>query len=51
MPEAILFLGEINTGTWPFTLMEFQILELKIWPLVLRDSNQRKISLARPNND
>jgi hypothetical protein len=44
---ATLFLGDINTGTWPSRLRESQW-GSKIWPWVLRDFDLRVTALARP---
>jgi hypothetical protein len=42
-----LFLGDINTGTWPSRLRESQIWDSKIGSRVPRDSDPRMTALAR----
>jgi hypothetical protein len=39
--RASLFLGDINTGTWPSSLGDSRISDSHIWPRVPRDSNPR----------
>jgi hypothetical protein len=46
-----LFLGDINTGTWPSRLGESRIWDSKIWSRVPRDSDQRMIALARTSSN
>jgi hypothetical protein len=43
-----LFLGEINTITWPSRLVESQISDSQTWPRVPRNSDQRKAALMSP---
>jgi hypothetical protein len=45
--RATLFLGDINTGTWPSRLGESRIWDSKIWSWVPWDSDLRMTSLAR----
>jgi hypothetical protein len=47
---ATLFLGDINTGTWPSRLGEFPIWDSKIWSWVSLDSNPTMIALARASS-
>jgi hypothetical protein len=44
---ATLFLGDVNTGTWPSRLRESRIWDSKIWSWILRDSDLRMTALAR----
>jgi hypothetical protein len=48
---ATLFLGYINTGTWPSRLGESGIWERKIWSWVLRDWDLTMTALARPSSN
>jgi hypothetical protein len=45
---AILFLANINTGTWPSRLGEFRMRDSKILSLVPLDSGPRMTALASP---
>jgi hypothetical protein len=47
---ATIFLGDINTGTWPYRLGSLKNGD-KICSLFLRDSDQRKIALEMPSNN
>jgi hypothetical protein len=42
-----LFLGDINTGTWPSRLGESRIWDSKLWSWVPRASDPRLTALAR----
>jgi hypothetical protein len=46
-----LFLGDINTGTWPSRLGESRIWDRKIWSRVLWDSDPRMTALARTSSN
>jgi hypothetical protein len=48
---ATLFLGDINTGTWPSRLGESRIWECKLWSWVPRDSDLRMTPLARASSN
>jgi hypothetical protein len=45
-PMPTLFLGEINTGTWPSTLGNLRNRDNRIWPWVPWDWDPRKAVLA-----
>jgi hypothetical protein len=49
--RAILFLGDINTGTWPSRLGESQIWDSKIWPWVPGDSDLRMTALTKTSSN
>jgi hypothetical protein len=49
--RAALFLGDINTGTWPYRLGESRIWNIKIRSWVLRDSDPRMTALTRTINN
>jgi hypothetical protein len=46
--QTNMFLGDINTGTWPSRLVESRIWHSKMWSWVPRDSDLRMTALARP---
>jgi hypothetical protein len=48
---ATLFLGYVNTVTWPSRLEEFWIWDSKIWSRVPRDSDSRMTVLARTSSN
>jgi hypothetical protein len=48
---ATLFLGEINTGTWPSMLGESQIWDNNIWSRALLHLDSRKTALGRPSRN
>jgi hypothetical protein len=49
--NATLFLGDINTWTWPSRLGEPRIWDSKIWSWVPRDSDLRITALARTSSN
>jgi hypothetical protein len=49
--QATLFLGDINTGTWPSRLGESRIWDSKTWSRVPRESDLRMTALARASSD
>jgi hypothetical protein len=49
--RVTLFLGDINTGTWPSRLGGSRIWESKMWSWVPRDSDLRMTALARTNSN
>jgi hypothetical protein len=48
---ATLFLGDIDTATWPSRLGESRIWDTKIWLWVPRDSDLRITALARASSN
>jgi hypothetical protein len=46
-----LFLGDINTGTWPSRLGESRIWDSKMWSWVPRDSGPRMTAVARASSN